>query len=560
MPTLQDDLTRDARPVLYALLGAVLLVLLIACANVANLVLARTVGRRKELAIRAALGASRARVLRGVLAETLLLATAGGALGLLVAHFVTRLIVDFLVAAHAPRAGEISLDVWVLAFTLGVSVLAGIIAGLAPAWRYTRNDFDVHEALKQAAGRTETESGGKHTRAALVVCEVALSLLLLVGAGLMIRTLGALRSTDPGFDPRNVLTMVLPTSATRYPTLEQNIALWNRVLPQVRTLPGVVYAGATDALPLSGDGSTQPVTVEGRPVLPMAEQPEVGVRIFTPGYLEAMRVPLLRGRMLNDGDVAGRPPVTVISAAMARQFWPHEDPIGKYLTLTFFPGIAREVVGVVGDVKMGALDASSTQSIVYVPLAQVTLPPGEVWHGFAMSLVVRTANAPSRAAAAITSAVHQVDSAQPVMQVETMQDIVAESISQQRFTMLLLAAFAGLALLLAAAGIYSVLSYSVRRRVREIGIRMALGAQIGDVLRMVVVEGMKPTLLGLAIGLAGALAMGRVLSKLIFGVSPADPVTFAAVSALLGLVAVSASIIPAWRATRVEPVKTLREE
>ena len=557
---LREQLVSDLRPALLVLLGAVAFVLLIACANVANLVLARTVGRRKELAIRAALGASRARILRGVLAETVLLAIAGGALGLLVAHFVTKLIVDFLVAARAPRAGEIGLDLWVLAFTLGVSVLAGILAGLAPAWRYTRNDFDVHEALKQAAGRTETEAGGKHTRAALVVCEVALSLLLLVGAGLMIRTLGALRSIDPGFDPTNVLTMVLPTSAIRYPTLEQNIALWNRVLPQVRALPGVVQAGATDSLPLSGDGSTQPVTVEGRPVLPMAEQPEVGVRIFTPGYLEAMRVPLLRGRMLNNGDVAGRPPVTVISAAMARQFWPHEDPIGKHLTLTFFPGIAREVVGVVGDAKMDNLNASETQSMVYAPLGQMTLPPGQVWHGFAMYLVVRTVNAPSRAAAAIISAVHQVDSAQPVMQVETMQDMVSDSISQQRFTMLLLAAFAGLALLLAAAGIYSVLSYSVRRRVREIGIRMALGAQISDVLRMVVVEGMKPTLLGLAIGLAGALALGHVLSKLIFGVSPADPATFAAVSALLAAVALAASIIPAYRASRVEPVKTLREE
>ena len=556
---LHEQLVGDVRPALLVLLGAVAFVLLIACANVANLVLAKTVSRRKELAIRAALGASRARILSQVLAETVLLALAGGALGLLLAHFGVRLIVAFL-AGQLPRAAEITLDGWVLAFTLGVSVLAGIIAGLAPAWRFTKNDFDVHEALKQAASRTETESRGARTRSALVVSEVALSLVLLVGAGLMIRSLWALRSTNPGFDPRNVLTMVLPTSATRYPTLQQNIAFWDRVLPRVRALPGVVHAGATDSLPLSGEGSTQPVTVEGRPVLPMAEQPEVGVRVFTPGYLEAMRVPLRRGRMLNDGDVAGRPPVTVISAAMARQFWPHEDPIGKHLTLTFSPGIAREVVGVVGDVKMDALDASETQSMVYVPLAQMTLPPGEVWHGFAISLVVRTATAPSSTAAAIKNAVHQVDSAQPVMQVETMEDMVADSISQQRFTMLLLAAFAGLALLLAAVGIYSVLSYSVRRRVREIGIRMALGAQIADVLRLVVMEGMKPTLLGLAIGLAGALALGRVVSKLIYGVSAADPATFAAVSALLATVALAASIIPAYRATRVEPVKTLREE
>jgi len=556
---LRDQIVGDVRPALLVLLGAVAFVLLIACANVANLMLAKTVSRRKELAIRAALGASRARILRQVLAEAVLLAVTGGALGLVVAHFGMELIVAFL-SAQLPRAAEISLDGWVLAFTLGVSILAGLIAGLAPAWRYTRNDFDVHEALKQASSRTETESGGTHTRAALVVSEVALSLMLLVGAGLMIRSLWALRSTDPGFNPGNVLTMVLPTSAARYPTLEQNIAFWDRVLPRVRAVPGVTYAGATDALPLSGDGSTQPVTVEGRPVLPMAEQPEVGVRRFTPGYLEAMRVPLLHGRLINDGDVAGRPPVTVISAGMAKQFWPHEDPIGKHLTLTFSPGIAREVVGVVGDVKMDGLNVSQSQSMVYVPLAQMTLPPGEVWHGFSVSLVVRTATAPSSAASAITAAVHQVDSAQPVMQVETMEDMVADSISQQRFTMLLLAAFAGLALLLAAVGIYSVLSYSVRRRVREIGIRMALGAQIADVLRLVVMEGMKPTLLGLAIGVAAALALGRVVSKLIYGVSAADPATFAAVSALLAAVALAASIIPAYRATRVEPVKTLREE
>ena len=556
---LRKQLVGDVRPALLVLLGAVAFVLLIACANVANLVLAKTVSRRKELAIRAALGASRARVLRQVLAETVLLALGGGALGLLLAHFGVCLIVDFL-SAQLPRAAEITLDGWVLAFTLGVSVAAGMIAGLAPAWRFTKCDFDVHEALKQAAGRTETESGSVRTRSALVVTEVALSLMLLVGAGLMIRSLWALRGTDPGFDPHNVLTMTLPTSAVRYPSIEAMILHYEQVLRRVRTVPGVVYAGATDALPLSGNGSIQPVSIEGQPVRPMSEQPEVGVRMFTPGYLQAMRVPLLRGRLISDGDIAGRQPVAVINQAMAKQFWPHEDPIGKRFTLTFFPGITREVVGVVADSKMDALNTAQSQSLTYVPLAQLTMPPGEVWHGFSVSLVVRTATDPASAAAAITHAIHQVDGAQPVMQVETMDDIVADSISQQRFNMLLLAAFAGLALLLAAVGIYSVLSYSVRRRVREIGIRMALGAQIGDVLRMIVIEGMKPTALGLAIGLAGALALGRVVTNLVYGVSPADPATFAAVSAILAAVALAASIIPAWRATRVEPVKTLREE
>jgi predicted permease len=553
---LREQLVGDVRPALLVLLGAVAFVLLIACANVANLVLARTVTRRRELAIRAALGATRVRMLREVLAETVVLAVAGGALGLLLAHFGVRLIVDFL-AGQLPRAAEISLDVSVLAFTLGISVIAGILAGLVPAWRYTRNDFDVHEALKQASGRTETEAGGTRTRGALVVCEVALSLMLLAGAGLMIRSLWALRNTDPGFDPHNVLTMTLPTSAVRYPGIEAMILHYQQVLRRVRAVPGVVYAGATDALPLSGNGSTQPVSIEGQPVRPMSEQPEVGVRMSTPGYLEAMRVPLVRGRLINDTDISGRPPVAVINQAMAKQFWPHDDPIGKRFTLTFFPGITREVVGVVANSKMDALNIAQSQSMIYLPLAQLTMPPGQVWHGFAVSLAVRTATDPGSAAAAITHAVHEVDAAQPVMQVETMDSIVADSLSQQRFNMLLLAAFAGLALLLAAVGIYSVLSYSVRRRVREIGIRMALGAQIGDVLRLVLLEGMRPTLLGLAIGVAGALVLGRVVSRLIYGVSAADPATFAAVSALL---AAAASLIPAYRATRVEPVKTLREE
>jgi predicted permease len=556
---LREQLVGDVRPALLVLLGAVAFVLLIACANVANLVLARTVTRRRELAIRAALGATRVRMLREVLAETVVLAVAGGALGLLLAHFGVRLIVDFL-AGQLPRAAEISLDVSVLAFTLGISVIAGILAGLVPAWRYTRNDFDVHEALKQASGRTETEAGGTRTRGALVVCEVALSLMLLAGAGLMIRSLWALRNTDPGFDPHNVLTMTLPTSAVRYPGIEPMILHYQQVLRRVRAVPGVVYAGATDALPLSGNGSTQPVSIEGQPVRPMSEQPEVGVRMSTPGYLEAMRVPLVRGRLINDTDISGRPPVAVINQAMAKQFWPHDDPIGKRFTLTFFPGITREVVGVVANSKMDALNIAQSQSMIYLPLAQLTMPPGQVWHGFAVSLAVRTATDPGSAAAAITHAVHEVDAAQPVMQVETMDSIVADSLSQQRFNMLLLAAFAGLALLLAAVGIYSVLSYSVRRRVREIGIRMALGAQIGDVLRLVLLEGMRPTLLGLAIGVAGALVLGRVVSRLIYGVSAADPATFAAVSALLAAVAAAASLIPAYRATRVEPVKTLREE
>ena len=292
----------------------------------------------------------------------------------------------------------------------------------------------------------------------------------------------------------------------------------------------------------------------------MSEQPEVDVRLISTGYLSAMRIPLLRGRDLNDSDVAGRASVVLISASMAKRFWPHEDPIGKHLTLSFFPAAAREIVGVVADTKVDALDESRDTSTLYFPLAQISASNDGAWRSFGMSLAVRTTLNPATAVSAITNAVHQIDRDAPVLAIQSMDDLINDSLSPQRFIMLLLGAFAGLALLLAAIGIYSVLSYSVKRRVREIGIRMALGAQVRDVLRLIVIEGMRPTLIGVAIGLAGALALGRVLANLIYGVKPTDPITFGAVSALLAGVGLFASIIPAYRATRVEPIKTLRDE
>jgi len=315
-----------------------------------------------------------------------------------------------------------------------------------------------------------------------------------------------------------------------------------------------------DAIPLSGNGSHQPVAIEGRPVLPMSEQPEVDVRLVSPEYMDAMRIPIVRGRKLGDADVSGRQSVILISQSMAKQFWPGEDPVGKRLTLEFFPEAVREVVGVVGDVKDDGMDQTRPPATLYVPLAQVSAGVNGGWNSFPMTLVVRSVSNPSDLVSAVSNSIHNIDPEIPLQDVLTMQDVVNKSMSQQRFNMLLLGAFAGLALLLAAIGIYSVLSYSVKRRVQEIGIRLALGARISDVLRMVVVEGMKPTLLGVVVGVIGAFALGRVLSSLIFGVKPTDPATFLAVAALLSIVALSATIIPAYRAAKVDPMIAVRYE
>jgi len=555
--TAREDLVGDVRPALLILLGSVGFVLLIACANVANLVLAKTLARRKEIAIRAALGASRRRLLQQVLAETVLLAVAGGAFGLIFAHYGTVFIVKFA-GQQLPRSGTIDLDGWVLTFTLGVSLLTGLVAGLLPALRLSK--ADVSEALKQGIGRTASEGGGSGTRSVLVVAEVALSLMLLIGAGLLIRTLWMLRGVNPGFDPDHVITMFLSIPATKFTTPQQQISFYGRALERVRALPGVQSAGLIDALPLTGGGSHQPVQIEGRPVVAMADQPEVDVRLISTGYTRAMHIPLLRGRDFHDSDVAGRPGVVLISQSMARQFWPNEDPIGKRLTMYFFPEMTREVVGVVADVKDDALNQTRSASMLYMPLGQISAGRDGQWQSFGMTLAVRTHTDPHSVISAISNAVHDVDSEVPLLFVRSMQDTIDESLLQQRFTMLLLVSFAGLALLLAAVGIYSVLSYAVRRRMREIGIRMALGAQLRDVLRLVLVEGMKPTLLGVVIGLAGALALGRVLSSVIYGVSVRDLATFASVAILTTGVGLLASMVPAYRATRVDPMKTLREE
>lgn len=555
--SLREQLVGDIRPALLVLLGAVAFVLLIACANVANLVLAKILARKKEIAIRTALGASRSAILRHILAETLLLSLAGGVLGLFLARFGTALIVKFL-ADQLPRWMEVTLDAPVLAFTALLALFAGIFAGILPALRFTKTD--VNEALKQGQSRGSSDSGGSRTRGLLVISEVALSMVLLIGAGLMIRSLWLLSSVQPGFNPNNVLTMTIPVPSTKFPTPAGQIAFFERILQQVRATPGIESAGVIDDLPLDNGGSHQPVSIEGQPILPMADQPEVDVRSVSPGYFRAMRIPLLRGRDLTDSDAAGRTPVALISESTAKRFWPNQDPLGKHLTLTFFPSAAREVVGIVGDVKLDSLDETRPGATVYWPLDQLIAPPSEAWRSFGMSLAVRTSTDPMSSVSAVTTAVHQVDAETPVVDVISMNQLISNSLLPQRANMLLLAAFAGLALVLAAVGIYSVISYTVRRRIREIGIRMALGATRSDVLAMVFADGTKVILIGVGIGIAAALALGRVVASLLYGVRATDPLTFAMVALLLLAVGLLATVMPAYRATRVDPIRTLRDE
>ena len=552
---MNDDLVSDIRTALLVLFGAVAFVLLIACANVANLVLARTFSRQREVAIRTALGASRARLLRQIISETVLLSLLGGVLGIGVAYSSIRFIVS-AAAAQLPRASEISLSIPVLVFAFGASVFAGILAGLLPALRMSKTN--VNDALKQGT-RASSDVAGNRTRGVLVVAEVALSLMLLIGAGLMIRSLWLLHRVDPGFDPHNVIAVMPSIARKTFQTPIQEITFYNEVLSRVRSLPGVQAAGSIDDLPLSGGGSVQPVQLEGRPVQQMADQPEVSVRGIMPGYFQAMHIPLIRGREIGEQDAASAPGTVVISAAMAKRLWPNEDPIGKHLILFFSPNRNREVVGIVGDVKDNGL-SGAPDATLYVPFAQIEQPPDRPFRSFPIWIVVRASANAASLIPAITAAIHEANPELPVRGSSTLDEVIGTSLSQQRFSTLLLGIFAGLALFLAAIGIYSVLAYSVRRRVREIGIRMALGAQIKDVLQLVVLEGMKPTVLGLAIGIIGALALGRLLSSMIYGVKPTDLLTFITVSVGLFCIGLLASIIPAYRASRVEPVKTLRDE
>jgi predicted permease len=546
----------DVRPALLVLLGAVLLVLLIACANVANLMLAKILDRRTEIAVRSALGASRGRILQQVLSEAVLLAIFGGVLGTLLAIFGVSAIVGYL-SDQLPRAREISLDQWVLGFTLLISVATGLITGVVPAWRLS--NVNVGEALKH--GGRGADTGGKHTRSILVVAEVALSLILLVGAGLLMRTLWKLQSVDPGFNPHNVLTASLSLADKKFSTPQQTSLFYEQVRQQVKAVPGVTSAALVTSLPFSG-GSIQPVGLEGHPVVAMADQPEVPVRLISADYFRSMGIGILQGREFTDNDTSERPRVAVISEAMAKRFWPGERAIGKHVSLTFSLGGPREIVGVVDNVKLRGLDVQEDLPTLYSPVSQLDYPDPKFdeFRSPSLSLVVRTSLAPKNVATAVTNAVHKVDAGTPVLDVLTMEELMASSLAPQRFNMFLLGTFAAVALLLATIGIYSVLAYSVQRRTPEIGIRIALGAQVSHVLRLVLGEGMGLVLAGVAFGVVGALALSRFLRSLLYGVGSDDIPTLLCVAALLSIVALGACYLPARRAMRIDPVVALRDE
>jgi predicted permease len=533
---MQEEIVGDSRTMLVILLGAVGLVLLIACANVGNLLFTRTLNRRKEIAIRSALGAGRGRVFQQLLTEALLLATAGGALGLLLAYAALTS-ASTLLASQVPRAEEISIDVRVLLFASGLSILTGVLAGTLPAVRAGRSD--LNDAL-QEGGRGDGAIG-VGTRRLLIVCEVALSLVLLMGAGVMIQSLLALRHSATGFDPNNVLTMRVTLVERRYPTPTQRATFFDAALQRLRALPGVEAAGTIDDLPFD-DGSAQTLELEGYP--PQREPVAVQVRQITPGYLRAMGIPVLRGRDIvdNDGEVM------LVSRDAAKLYWGADDPIGRRAALPFSKTVLRQVVGIVGEIKQRNLIEAWTPTVYFY-----TREP----YGRA-TFAIRTFLPPATLAQQAVAAIRAIDPEQPVVDIQTMVHVRDRKLTSQRFSALLLGVFAGVALLLAAVGIYSVLSYIVRGRSREIGIRTALGARSGDVLRLVIAEGMSPTIVGIAVGAIVALAAARVMKSLVFGVSASDPLTLAAVGATLAFVALMASVVPAYRALRVDPVEVLR--
>jgi len=544
---LRQDLVGDIRLALLVLFGAVGFVLLIACANVANLMLARGANRQKEIAVRIALGAGRARLVRQLLTESVLLAVSGGLLGLLLAVWGIKMLVQL---GSLPNSGDIGIDAWALGFTLLVSFGAGIIIGIVPALQFTRTS--ISETLKQGSGRTGGSPIKQHTRKALVISEVALSLVLLIGAGLMIRSFWKLQNVNPGFDSSNALTMSLVLSPIRYSEPHQRLAFVDRAMEQIRAVPGVVSVGTTTKVPLAGGGSTQPFSIEGRPTGAIAEQPMAQTRYISSDYFRAIGIPLRQGRFFSDYDRDKSVPVLIISEAMARRFWPGESPIGKRLTPSFHSEQgAREIVGVVGDVKTSGLDVDAA-AMMYLPFKQAALP--------FMSFVVRTSSTPESLVQPVSKAIYSIDKEQALTDVQTMEQVLRKSLSDRRFNMTLLLTFAGVALMLAAVGVYGVMNYTVTLRRRELGIRMALGAETTDVLRLVLGQGLMLTLMGVGAGLISAYALTRLMASLLYGVTATDYLTFVSVSAVLIAVGLVASYVPARRATKVNPTIALRAE
>jgi putative ABC transport system permease protein len=548
-PTL-ESLVGSVRPALLILLGAVGCVLLIACANVANLLLARAMVRHKEMAIRSALGASRLRVVRQLLTESVLLSLAGGALGLLLAVWWSDLLLT-LGKQNIPRSFQVGLDWRVLAFTFLVSIVTGIVFGLVPAIHSAKTELT--ESLKE--GGRGSGDGARHNRirGVLVVSELAIAVILLVGAGLLIQSLWRLRQVTPGFNPQNLLTFVVGIPDVKYPT-EKQVRFYRDLVGRLQSLPGVVSASAVTPLPLNGERYGISFETEGRPVA-KGDEPSADFFTINAGYFKTMGIPLLRGRDFTERDDATTPGVIIVNEAFARKFFPNEDPIGKRIK----PGISTddsdprmcEIVGLAADVRNRDL-TSDYRAGYFVPAAQIAFSQ--------MTLVLRTTNDPHSLITAVQNEVHAMDDEVPVFNVKTMDEYLATTVAAPRFNATLLVIFAAVALVLTVVGLYGVMSYSVAQRTNEIGIRMALGAQTRDVVRLIVGQGFKLVLLGLVLGLVVALALTRVIASLLFGVTAYDPLTFIAVAVVLAGVALLACYIPARRATRLDPLHALRYE
>lgn len=551
---LSEQVVGDSRGALFVLLFAVTFVLLIACANVANLQLSRALGRQKEIAVRMSIGASRMRITRQLLTESVLLSLCGGALGILLALASLKW-VRILGPGSVPRLHDISIDGQVLLFTLLISVVSGAIFGLAPALRVSH--IDLHSALK-AGARGSADAGsmwgrGKSLRKSLVISELALSVLLLIGASLLVRSFANLQSVSPGFNPKNVLTMELTMTGEKYRQDLLILSTYKHMMDQLARLPGVMYVGAITSLPLSQMFAWGPITVEGRIPPPGENFINADVRMTNGHYFEAMQIPLRQGRFFNESDTAASPLVGIVDEYMAKELWPNQSAVGKRV---HNGGITDKdpwitVVGVVGRIKQYTLDADSRIAIYYPQTQFVTSE---------MNVVVRTSGDAATLYSAARKEIQSVDGDLPIFHVVTMEQRVQESLARRRFAMLLLSLFAGLAVVLAMIGIYGVVSYVVNQGTREIGIRLALGATPRSIFHLVIGRGMALAIPGVLIGLIGSLAFTRMMRGLLFGVSPIDPLTFVAIPLLLVLVALLASYIPARRATLVDPTVSLHSE
>src|SRR5262245_14386041 len=538
----------ERRRALLVFAGAVIFVLLIACSNVANLMLARGAVRRKEISIRMALGAGRFHIVRQLLAEALLLALIAGGLGLLVAVGVVEAL-KTMNPANLPRLDELSVDGRVMAFGLMISLVTGVLFGLFPALQASRPD--LNETLKEGARGSGGGAGGQRVRGALVIAEVALSVALLIGAGLLLRSFWKLQDVKPGFEPNHLLTMRINLPRSRYRDNQAAWSFYSRLLEELRSLPGAQSVALTNSAPMSGGATSGAVHIPGRPDAPDASRPSAAWRLVSPGYHRTMGIPL-RGRDFDERDTADSPPVTIISEGAARRFWPGEDPIGKTILLGGATGKPFTIIGVAGDVRYIGLD-SEPAPMTYIPTAFLA-----TWNP--MQLVVRTRAEPTSQTSAARSALRSIDANVPAYDIQTLERRLSDSFGSRRFSMFLLGSFAVVAMLLASVGLFGVMAYLVSQRTREIGVRLALGARPRDVVRLVIGRGMSPALIGTAAGLAGAFGLARFLETLLFQIRPTDALVFTFAPALLLGVALLACYAPARRATKVDPMMALRSE